>query len=239
MHKGVSVIVQNAFNGCSNVKKIVCQGDTPPTCGTKALDGISRTECKLYVPETSGSNYKNTAPWSEFTNIVGGGTDTPDTPSTCEAPTITFDNDAKKLVFTSATQGATYVYTVTSEDMASEAKSTGEAVMTGVYTITAYASADGMYNSEKVTAKLCWISASTDTDGILNAQADRGVVVSSNGNQINISGAIDGETIEVYNVGGSKVKSVKASGDNTTISGLQTGSVYIVKIGGTKVKVSI
>lgn len=233
-HKGVTTVAQNSFNGCTNVKKIVCQGDTPPACGADALTGISRTDCALYVPETSGSNYQNTTPWSEFTNIVGGVT-----PKTCEAPTIIFDNDAKKLVFTSATEGATYSYTVTSDDMASEAKSTGEAVMTGVYNITAYTSADGMYNSEKTTAKLCWVSASLEGDGILTAKADRGVVVSSNTNQINISGTINGETIEVYNVGGSKLKSINATGDNTTINGLQSGSVYIVKIGGTKVKVAM
>lgn len=239
LHKGVTAIVQNAFNGCNNVKKIVCQGDVPPVCGAKVLEGISRTNCTLYVPETSGSNYQNTAPWSEFTNIVGGGTDTPDTPKTCEVPTITFDNETKKLVFTSATDGATCKYTVTSDDINTTEKEANEATMTGVYTITAYASAEGMYNSNKTTAKLVWVSAAIEDTDILNAKADRGVIVSSNGDQINISGTVGGETIDVYNVGGSKVKSVKAGGNDTSISGLQSGNVYVVKIGGTKVKVAM
>lgn len=191
------------------------------------------------MPETSGSNYQNTSPWSEFGNIVGGGTDTPDTPSTCEAPTITFDNEAKELCFASATEGATFKYTITSDDMASEASTSDKATMTGIYTITAYASAEGMYNSEKTTATLVWVSAAIESDGILAAKAERGVVVSSDGNRINISGTVGGESIEVYSVGGSKVRAVKASGDNTTISGLQSGNVYIVKIGGTKVKVAM
>lgn len=237
LHKDVTTIVQNAFNGCKNVTKIVCQGDTPPVCGANALEGISRTDCTLYVPETSGSNYKNTAPWSEFTNIVGGGTDTPDTPSTCDVPTISFDNDTKKLVFNSATDGAECHYTITSDDFTSNESTANEVTMTGVYTITAYASADGMYNSDKTTAKLYWVSASMESDGIITAKAERGVVVSTTGNQINISGTVNGETIEVYNVGGSKVKAVNATGDNTTINGLQSGNVYVVKIGETKAKV--
>lgn len=168
---------------------------------------------------------------------MGGGTDTPDTPKTCEAPTITFDNDAKELCFASATEGATYKYTITSDDMASEASTSDKTQLTGVYTITAYASAEGMYNSDKTTAKLCWVSAAIESDGILTAKADRGVIVSSNGNQINISGTVNGETIEVYNVGGSKLKAIKANSGNTTINGLQSGNMYIIKIGGNKVKV--
>lgn len=234
LHKNIAIIGQNAFNGCKNVKKIVCLGDTPPVCGADALEGISRTDCTLYVPETSGSNYHNSTPWNEFTNIVGG-----DTPQTCEAPTITFDNDAKKLVFNSATEGAKYHCTITSDDMMSDKTIDSEVTMTGIYNITAYASADGMYNSEKTTAKLCWVSAAIESDGILTAKADRGVIVSSIGNQINISGTVNGETIEIYNVGGSKLKSVNATGDNTTINGLQSGNVYIIKIGGTKVKVAM
>lgn len=239
LHKDVTTIVQNAFNVCKNVKKIICQGDTPPACGAKALEGISRTECTLYVPETSGSNYNSTSPWSEFTNIVGGSTDTPEAPQTCKAPTIAFDNDAKKLVFTSATEGAKYHCTITSDDMMNDKAIDSEATMTGVYNITAYASADGMYNSEKTTGKLCWVSAAIESDGIMAAKADRGVIVSSNDGQINISGTVNSETIEVYNVGGSKLKAIKANSGNTTINGLQSGNMYIIKIGGNNVKVTL
>jgi len=198
----------------------------------KPFNGVDKSACTLNVPGASLSQYTSIAPWSEFTNVVG-------IFETCEAPTITFDNDSKKLVFTSATDGASCHYTITSDDINTSEKKANEVTMTGVYNINAYASADGMYNSKETTAKLCWVSASIESDGILTAKADRGVIVSNNGNQINISGTVNGETIEVYNVGGAKVKSVSATDDNTTISGLQSGSVYIVKIGGTNVKVAM
>lgn len=142
-------------------------------------------------------------------------------------------------MFASTTEGAKCRYTITCDDINANEKEANEASMTGVYNITAYASAEGMYVSEKTTVKLCWVSAAIEGDGILTAKADRGVIVSSNGSQIKISGTINGETIDVYNVSGSKVKSVHAIGANTTIDSLQLGNVYIVKIGGSKVKVAM
>lgn len=241
-HKDFSTIVQNAFNGCKNVKKIICQGDTPPACGADALTGISRTDCTLYVPETSGS-YQNTSPWSEFANIVGGGTETPDTPETCETPTITFDNTTKQLKFESATDGAEYHYTISSEDMVTDEQSSdGVAQMTGVYTVTAYASADGMYDSETATVKLLWADTVIDensTDVMISANTQSGVIVSTSGGNIIVSGTQSGETVEVYNAAGSLIRKVTANDGETTIAGLTTGNVYVVKIGGTSVKVAL
>lgn len=239
-HKDVTTIFQNAFNGCENVNKIICQGDTPPVCGADALTGISRSECTLYVPKSSGSNYQNTLPWSEFENIVGGNIETPDTPETCEVPVITFDNTTKQLKFESATTGAKYNYTVSSEDMADGGTSnSGIVQMAGVYDITAYAYADDMYNSEKATAKLLWVNAVIDSSTeVISAKTQRGVIVSTQNGNINISGTATGETISVYNAAGSLVRKVKAGGENTVISGLEY-DVYIVKIGGTSVKIAL
>lgn len=212
-------------------KELTWKGDEPVT-------NAQYINLEVIVPQEKLSYYQTADKWKDFWNLKSS-KDSTDTKPTCEAPTITFDNEAKELCFESATEGATFKYTITSDDMANEASTSGKTQLTGVYTITAYATADGMYNSETTTAKLVWVSAAIETDGILTAKADRGVVVSSNGDHINISGTVSGETIEVYNVGGSKVKSVSANGDNTTISGLQSGNVYIVKIGGTNVKVAM
>lgn len=240
-HKDVTIIVQNAFNGCTNVKKIICQGDTPPVCGTDALTGISRTDCTLYVPDSSGSSYHSTTPWSEFTNIIGGTVETPSTPETCKTPTITFDNTTKQLKFESATAGAEYHYSITSDDMAADSTSSnGIAQLLGVYDITAYASADGMYNSEKTTVKLLWVNAVIDTStGVLNAKTQRGVIVSTNSGNINISGTVGGESVTVYSMSGAMVRSITADSDKTEICGLPTGAAYIVKIGGTSAKVTL
>jgi len=66
----VTYIDTLAFSNCTNVEKIICKSDVPPRCGLDVFRKISRTDCTLYVPETSGSSYKDTAPWREFSNIV-------------------------------------------------------------------------------------------------------------------------------------------------------------------------
>lgn len=233
LHNGIKSISSGAFEECKNITVINCQSETPPTCGADALTSISKTNCTLYIPDGCLETYKNTSPWNEFANIkyANGGT-----PATCEAPTITFDSNTKELLFASATEGAECHYTITSDDINTSEITGNAATMTGVYTITAYASANGMYNSEKTTVKLCWINAADEETGILNAKTERGVVISTSADQITISGTINGETIEVYNVGGSKIKSVNASSDITTINGLQNGT-YIIKIGKSNIKV--
>lgn len=239
-HKEVLAVGAEAFSGCSNVNKIICQGDLPPVCGSGALYGISRTKCTLSVPNMSESSYQDMTPWSEFTNIIGGDMDAPDVSERCESPTITFDNETKTLKVESTTNGAKYRCSVNSDDMMTEKAIDSTIQMTGVYDITAYAYADGMYNSEKTTVKLVWVntenSGSTD---IISAETERGVIVSAQNGNIVISGTVDGETISVYNAAGSLVKSIKAQGDNTVIGGLNDNSVYIVNIGGTNVKILV
>lgn len=237
-HKDVTAISQNAFNGCTNVKKIICQGDTPSACGADALKGISRTECTLYVPETSGSNYQDTTPWSEFTNIVGGGTETPDSPKTCEAPTIIFDNETMQLIFSCTTEGAKCHYCINSDDIQGE--NIGESIqLTGIYKITAYASATDMYNSEKITAQLCWVSMEGESTDMFSAKKQRGIVVSTIGSTAVVNGTVSGSSISVYNAAGSLLKTISTADGQTTISDLSQGNVYILKIGDASVKVTL
>lgn len=73
----------------------------------------------------------------------------------------------------------------------------------------------------------------------ISAKARRGVIVSTQDGGISIGGTAAGETVSVYNAAGSLVKSTKAQGYNTVIGGLAGGNVYVVRIGGTSVKVAM
>lgn len=229
---GITKIGEHAFANCTKMKKIVCLSDTPPECDTDALKGISRTDCMLYVPMTSGLNYQNTSPWSEFTNIVSYSA------KTCETPTITFDNTTMQLNFSCATEGAECHYSITSEDIQS-GKTGDNAQLTGVYDITAYASATGYYNSETTTAKLCWLNIEGETTGVLNANMQRGLIVTTLGESIIVKGTVNGGVINVYNAAGSLVMNINTTDGETIINGHSVGNVYIVKIGGTSVKVAL
>lgn len=75
----------------------------------------------LYVPVGTIDKYKSTEGWKDFLFIeegTGEGTDTPTTQK-CEKSTISYSNG--KLTFNSATEGATYQYSITDSDIKANA----------------------------------------------------------------------------------------------------------------------
>jgi hypothetical protein len=61
-----------AFSGCTAVTSISCKAQTPPICGSMALDDINKSECKLYVPKGCVDAYRSADQWSEFVFIEEG-----------------------------------------------------------------------------------------------------------------------------------------------------------------------
>ncbi len=59
-------IGEEAFSDCNSVTKISSRATTPPTCGTQALDDISKWSCTLYVPKGYISAYQSADQWKEF-----------------------------------------------------------------------------------------------------------------------------------------------------------------------------
>jgi hypothetical protein len=64
--ENVSEIGNYAFSDCTALTKLESHSATPPTCGTKALDGISKGGCTLYVPQNSLTAYQSADQWKEF-----------------------------------------------------------------------------------------------------------------------------------------------------------------------------
>lgn len=65
----VTSIGDYAFYDCSKVTKITSYAVEPPLCSPTAFSGISTTQCKLVVPEVSGSAYRTAEIWKDFSNI--------------------------------------------------------------------------------------------------------------------------------------------------------------------------
>ena len=55
-----------AFEGCTNLTKIVNYGQTPANVYSAAFDGVDKFRCVLYVPKNSIDMYKNAAVWRDF-----------------------------------------------------------------------------------------------------------------------------------------------------------------------------
>ena len=62
----VTTINDYAFAGCTNLSAVICDGATPPTCGTGTFEDVNTAECTLDVPGEAIDMYATTAPWSDF-----------------------------------------------------------------------------------------------------------------------------------------------------------------------------
>lgn len=62
----VESIGDEAFSDCTAMTKLYAEPETPPTCGTQALDDINKWNCTLYVPEGATDDYQGAHQWKEF-----------------------------------------------------------------------------------------------------------------------------------------------------------------------------
>ena len=160
----MATIGQDAFSDCTAIEEIISKAQTPPVCGTQALEDINIWECKLYVPDGCMAVYGDADQWKDFLfKEEGEGTlphggddpddpdnpDNPDGPKKCETPTITVDGSSVK--FDCKTSGVIFHYTISSSDAKSDITNSGIEVKNS-YTISVYASKDGYTDSEVARA---------------------------------------------------------------------------------------
>lgn len=229
----------SAFQGCSGLTEIQSLPTTPPSCETGAFNNVSKFDCTVKVPEESISAYNAANGWKEFWNIVAlvgeGGGDNPPTPEpkTCATPTITLQGG--KIVVTTSTEGAECSTSITTNDVLSSKAS--EIELSGVYTITAYASKTGLWNSETATATLVWANPTMEGTGIMSMEMKKALLLRSNGNSIIVEGLEEGEMLELYTINGMMLDKVVSSGTSTTLgNGLLKHQTYIIKAGNRSIK---
>ena len=184
--EGVTTIGASAFRGCAGLTSVTLPS-TITSIGNYAFSAVdevynltsvtvgmttpvaitsdvfpNRANSTLYVPKGSRAAYKTANYWKEFKNIV----ELEDgVPVKCEIPTITLLANGKINV-ESATEGATCVTNIT----ASNAKplTDGEISLSTpliVYTVTAYATAEGYGDSEVATTTFRYEKAEGDING--------------------------------------------------------------------------
>ncbi len=69
IHSGITEIKDIAFKECTNLTTIYNYRTTPPNAYSNTFDGVNKSSCKLYVPNSSVNLYQNTAVWRDFNNI--------------------------------------------------------------------------------------------------------------------------------------------------------------------------
>lgn len=204
---------------------------TPPTISDDCFDGCDIGEAKLMVPKASVSSYQSAAVWKSFGTIVS--VDGGEVSSECEKPSISYVSG--KLKFGCQTPGAEYHYTIKAADKCTDALTKDEVSLAARYDISCFATADGYTRSKTATAKLYWISANIETDGIAPATQMRGVVVSTEGGIVTLSGLKENERVTFYNVSGIKLGETRALNGQASISA--SDDIIIARIGSQSIKV--
>ena len=196
------------------------------------------SEAKLYIPKGTTAMYKAKIPWSNFKYIIEENDITEDAEK-CQTPTIGYSN--KELTFTSQTEGAKYHYTITDDDIKTEAYSEDGIInLSATYKISVYASADGYKNSDRATATLYFINAGLETTDIENINAQqRGLLITVEGQEIVVNGLDDGENVSLYDTSGMMLSKGKAVAGTTRHSTNGKHGVMILKTGTNSIKINI
>ena len=232
----VTSIDNYAFDS-DNLATVVSLIENPFKIYSSVFSKNTRMNATLYVPKGKKDVYKATDGWKDFVFIEegnGGGLGNEPTPTieTCAKPTISYSKG--KLTFSSETEG-------TDADITSY--STNEVQLGVTYNISVYAAKTGWYNSETVTATLCWIDQEPKTEGITNGIAQvpaNAVLIQNEGGMLTVQGADDGTQVSVYAINGTQAGSaVSKNGQAVVATSLQPGSVAIVKVGEKSVKVLV
>ena len=235
--KSLTNVGNRAIERCEHLEDIYCYADNPPTVSTwstGAFYGSYIEYATLHVPAGSIDAYKSADQWKDFGSIV-----TLTEEGQCAKPEISYENG--KLEFSSSTNGAQFFYTIVDEDVVADKVSCGSINLNATLNISVYAEANGYTRSETATATLCWIDGTLNTSGIEAARVEkRPVIVSANGNSINVKGVSAGERVTVYSVNGMQLGSAIADGDEVNVNAHSLeGNIAIIKIGEESIKVRV
>ena len=225
----------NCFWDCPSLSSIICLAPTPPTVSSNSFYEFSPSTCILYVPDVDA--YKAATAWKDFPYIykIKEGGDTSDKQK-CEKPIISFASG--KLLFSDATKGAEYHYTLTCADVkTNEAIDNGIVDLAASYDIEVYATADGYSASDNATATLYWVKDDGKIGTDINTAKTRGLVVSSDQGLVTCSGLNDGEQALFYSTEGKLLGRQTAQGGSAGIATQE--KVIIVKVGATSIKARV
>lgn len=232
-------IGSGAFRDCSDLLDVYCYAEKVPSTVSDAFESSYPEYVTLHVPDASIESYRATEPWSSFGKIVGLSGEEPEQPEVekCATPMVTYAGG--KLIFSCETEGAEFVTDITDSDIKKHYDA--EIELSATYNIEVYATKAGHDNSDIVNVVLVWIENGevNDENAIINIEATP-VLIQGNSGTLNISGVTNGTEITVYTVSGTEVARTVATEGTTTINtGLQSGTIAIVKIGNKSVKIKI
>ena len=232
---GVKNIGKSAFAECEELHDVYCYAEEVPATSGDAFNGSYIEYANLHVPDASIESYKAEAPWSGFGKIIGL-SDIPELEK-CATPFVTYTEG--KLSLSCQTEGAEFVTKIASEDI--NTFNSAEIELSATYNIEVFAMKANYENSDSVNVALVWVENGKvgEESGVISVEAAP-VLIQANGGNLTINGVAKGCEIVVYTLNGTEVTRATATEGSTTINtGLQSGTVAIVKLGNKSVKIKI
>jgi hypothetical protein len=232
----VTSIKSKAFANCSELLDVYCYAEKVPSTENNAFEGSYPEYITLHVPAASINSYKTTTPWSSFGKIMGLSGEESETKK-CTTPIVTYANG--KLSLSCDTEGAEFTTKIMSNDINTFYNS--EIELTATYNIEVFATKSGYENSDIISVALVWMESGKtgEENGIIGVEVAP-VLIQGNNGSLTISGTEKGTKISVYTISGEQVATATATDGSTTLNtGLQHGTVVIVRIGNKSVKIKI
>ncbi|MBP3373127.1 MAG: leucine-rich repeat domain-containing protein [Bacteroidaceae bacterium] len=238
---GVRYIYGKAFSDCPELLDVYCHAEEVPTTSSNTFDGSYTGYATLHVLDALWDSYKATEPWSGFGKIVtlSGEEPEPEDPEVkkCAAPVLVYEDG--NLEIKCGTEGAEFITNVVAEDAKKYYEPWIE--FNATYNIEVYAMKANYENSDTVNVALVWVENGKvgEESGVISVEAAP-VLIQANGGNLTINGVAKGCEIVVYTLNGTEVTRATATEGSTTINtGLQSGTVAIVKLGNKSVKIKI
>ena len=235
----VTSIGREAFANCPELLDVYCYAEKAPSTNSEAFNGSYPKNATLHVPDASIESYKATAPWSSFGKIVGLSGEEPEQPEVekCATPMVTYAEG--KLSFSCETEGANYVTKLVAED--AKEYYDAEIELSATYNIEVFATKANCENSDTVSVAFVWVENGevNEETGVISVPAAP-VLVQGNGGILTVSGVVQNTEVVVYTIDGMEVdRAVASDGTATIYTGLQSGTIVVVKFGNKSVKVRI
>ncbi len=232
----VTSIGYRAFATCSELLDVYCYAEKVPSTEYDAFEGSYPKYATLHVPDASIESYKATSPWWSFGKIVGlSGEETQ--MEKCATPVVTYAEG--KLSFSCETTGSEFITNVVAED--AKKYYDAEIEFSATYNIEVFATKANCENSDTVSVALVWVENGevNEETSVISVPAAP-VLVQGHGGILTVSGVVQNTEVVVYNIDGIEVdRAVASDGTATIYTGLQSGTIVIVKFGNKSVKVRI
>lgn len=233
---GARSIYSCAFANCPELLDVYCHAENAPSAKSDAFNGSYIEAVNLHVPDVSIEHYKTKTPWNCFGKIIGLSGEESKVEK-CAAPVLVYEDGL--LEIKCGTEGAEFITNVVAEDAKKYYEPWIE--FNATYNIEVFAMKANYENSDTVNVALVWVENSKvgEESGVISVEAAP-VLIQANGGNLTINGVAKGCEIVVYTLNGTEVARATATEGSTTINtGLQSGTVAIVKLGNKSVKIKI